>query len=49
MINKQGDQHWFEGVYANAQQQTNNIPWADLRPNPFMLDWLEVVEPDTLN
>ena len=49
MANQQGDQHWFEGVYANAQQETNNIPWADLRPNPFMLDWLETVQPDTQN
>ncbi len=44
-----GDQQWFEGVYASAQQQTNNIPWADLRPNPFLLEWLETVEPDTQN
>jgi 2-polyprenyl-3-methyl-5-hydroxy-6-metoxy-1,4-benzoquinol methylase len=44
-----GDQQWFEGVYANANQQTTNIPWADLRPNPFMLDWLETIRPVTKN
>ncbi len=44
-----GDQEWFEGVYANANRQTNNISWADLRPNLFMLEWLETVEPDTHN
>ncbi len=46
---QQGDQKWFEGVYANANRETNNISWADLRPNPFMLEWLETVEPDTHN
>ena len=46
---QQGDQQWFEGVYANANRQTNNISWADLRPNLFMLEWLETVEPDTRN
>ena len=45
----QGDQQWFEGVYANANQQTTNIPWADLHPNPFMLDWLETIRPVTKN
>ncbi len=44
-----GDQQWFEGVYANANQQTNNISWADLRPNLFMLEWLETNEPVTRN
>lgn len=44
-----GDQQWFEGVYANANRQTTNISWADLRPNPFMLEWLETIEPDTHN
>ena len=45
----QGDQDWFEGVYSNANQQTNHIPWADLRSNPFLLEWLETIEPDTHN
>jgi 2-polyprenyl-3-methyl-5-hydroxy-6-metoxy-1,4-benzoquinol methylase len=43
------DQQWFEGVYANAHQQPTNIPWADLRPNPLMLDWLETIRPVTKN
>ncbi|MBA3869621.1 MAG: class I SAM-dependent methyltransferase [Anaerolineae bacterium] len=46
---QQGDQHWFEGVYAKANREANNISWADLRPNLFMLEWLETVEPDTRN
>ncbi len=44
-----GDQQWFEAIYNGAQNQTNNIPWADLRPNPFLLEWLETTAPDTLN
>lgn len=40
MTNEQGDQQWFERVYANANGQTDDISWADLRPNPFMLKWL---------
>ncbi len=44
-----GDQHWFEEVYVKAKGETNNISWADLRPNPFLLEWLETVEPDTQN
>ena len=44
-----GDQQWFEGIYANAHQQTTNIPWADLRPNPFMLEWLDTIRPNTKN
>ncbi len=39
MTNEQGDQQWFERVYANANGQTDDISWADLRPNPFMLKW----------
>ncbi len=39
MTTEQGDQQWFERVYANANGQTDDISWADLRPNPFMLKW----------
>ncbi len=49
MNEQHGDQQWFEEVYVKAQGDTNNISWADLRPNPFLLDWLETVEPDTHN
>jgi SAM-dependent methyltransferase len=30
---------WFEEVYANAPDESA-IPWADLAPNPHMLEWL---------
>ena len=39
MSDQQGDQAWFEWVYAKANGQTDDISWADLRPNPFMLKW----------
>lgn len=32
---------WFEAVYAGAHGEASNIPWADLAPNPNMVDWLE--------
>jgi hypothetical protein len=38
---EQGDgMAWFELLYARAQQDTTQIPWADLVPNPNLLDWL---------
>ena len=42
----EGDQQWFEGVYANADHQASTISWADLRPNPFLIEWLEMVAPN---
>lgn len=32
---------WFEAVYAGAEGEASNIPWADLSPNPNMVGWLE--------
>ena len=31
---------WFEQLYAAAQDE-NDIPWADRRPNPGLLEWIE--------
>lgn len=31
---------WFEALYAQAGDDTSIIPWADLKPNPNLLDWL---------
>jgi 2-polyprenyl-3-methyl-5-hydroxy-6-metoxy-1,4-benzoquinol methylase len=30
---------WFEELYAGAQAE-GDIPWADLVPNPMLVDWL---------
>jgi SAM-dependent methyltransferase len=32
---------WFEPVYAQAAGVAANVPWADLRPNPNLVEWLD--------
>jgi 2-polyprenyl-3-methyl-5-hydroxy-6-metoxy-1,4-benzoquinol methylase len=32
---------WFEDLYSRAGEDTSIIPWADLTPNPNLIDWLE--------
>lgn len=32
---------WFEPFYANAAGNPQNISWADLTPNPNLVEWLE--------
>ncbi len=32
---------WFERLYAEADCGTAVVPWADLRPNPHLISWLE--------
>ena len=33
---------WFEELYSNAAvTDVSAIPWADLHPNPGLLDWLD--------
>jgi ubiquinone/menaquinone biosynthesis C-methylase UbiE len=31
---------WFEDLYSRAGKDTSIIPWADLEPNPNLIDWL---------
>ena len=31
---------WFEQVYRAAGGNSENVPWADLRPHPLLVDWL---------
>jgi SAM-dependent methyltransferase len=31
---------WFERLYASAGGDASAVPWADLRPNEHLLDWL---------
>ncbi|HXY37063.1 MAG TPA: class I SAM-dependent methyltransferase [Planctomycetaceae bacterium] len=31
---------WFEPLYAEAQGNPERVPWADLKPNPNLVDWL---------
>jgi 2-polyprenyl-3-methyl-5-hydroxy-6-metoxy-1,4-benzoquinol methylase len=37
---QQADQEWFEAVYSSANHNPAVVPWADLEPNRFLLDWL---------
>jgi SAM-dependent methyltransferase len=32
---------WFERLYAEARRGEAIVPWADLAPNPHVVDWLE--------
>jgi SAM-dependent methyltransferase len=39
---KQGDPlGWFDALYRAADGRAGVIPWADLRPNPHLLEWLD--------
>jgi SAM-dependent methyltransferase len=31
---------WFEDLYSQAGEDSSIIPWADLAPNPNLVDWL---------
>ena len=38
----QGDPNgWFEEFYARACGDIGKVYWADLKPNPLLLDWLK--------
>lgn len=32
---------WFEPLYANAQGDAGQVPWATLKPNPRLREWLD--------
>lgn len=32
---------WFEDLYSHAGDEFSIIPWADLMPNPNIVNWLE--------
>ncbi len=31
---------WFEDLYCQAREDSSIIPWADLEPNPNLIEWL---------
>lgn len=37
---------WFEELYAGANGDASIIPWADLRPNPNLVAWLDTSNTD---
>lgn len=37
---EEGDDYgWFESLYAEAAGDNEHIPWADLVPNKFLVEW----------
>ena len=36
---------WFEPLYASAEGDPSKIPWADERPNPWLVEWLDQHDP----
>ena len=36
---------WFERLYAEARRGEASVPWADLAPNPHVVEWLERERP----
>src|SRR5580658_9278900 len=32
---------WFEPLYAEAEGDPARVPWADLKPNPNPVEWVE--------
>jgi SAM-dependent methyltransferase len=35
---------WFERLYADADHGRAEVPWAERRPNPFLVEWAEQTE-----
>ena len=44
-LNESNPAGWFETLYAEAQENPERVPWALMKPNPYLLDWL--VQPGT--
>jgi SAM-dependent methyltransferase len=38
-LEKGDDYGWFEALYAEAEGNNEHIPWADLAPNRFLVEW----------
>lgn len=31
---------WFNSIYTDAEGDHNNVFWADLEPNPYLVEWI---------
>jgi len=40
---------WFEKLYAQSGGDATSIPWADLKPNPNLLAWLDRKQPKPMS
>ncbi|MEA5628403.1 class I SAM-dependent methyltransferase [Nostoc sp. UHCC 0251] len=44
-LQKSDPSSWFEVLYAEAQGDATQIPWAKLAPHPYLQDWLTNHQP----
>ena len=45
--NQQDPSGWFEPLYAEAQGDTAQVPWAKNQSHPYLQEWLELYPPKT--
>ena len=43
-VHKADPSAWFEVLYAEANQDATQVPWAKLTAHPYLQDWLESQE-----
>ncbi|HIJ56797.1 MAG TPA: class I SAM-dependent methyltransferase [Deltaproteobacteria bacterium] len=41
-LEKDDPLRWFEALYSAAEGDEDIIPWADMHPNPSLMDWLDI-------
>ena len=46
-IERQDPSGWFEPLYAEAQGNTAQVPWAKNQAHPYLQQWLETYPPQT--
>jgi SAM-dependent methyltransferase len=39
------DIEYFESIYAGAEGDASRVPWADSRPHPALITWLNAIAP----
>ncbi|GAB4226688.1 MAG: hypothetical protein Kow0049_06070 [Stanieria sp.] len=45
-INQANPSGWFETLYAEANGDSNQVPWAKNSPHPYLQNWLELYSPE---
>lgn len=48
-LNKSDPSGWFEPLYAQANGNPEQIPWARLKTHPYFQDWLDKYQPKGTN
>lgn len=36
---------WFDSIYTDAEGDHNAVFWADLKPSPYLLEWISSAQP----